>query len=48
MYWNVSLGDETTYCGIEADTEEEAIQIALGFWIERKPMITISKGESEE
>ena len=31
MYWTVSIEDEITYCGIEADTEEEAIQIALDF-----------------
>lgn len=48
MYWTVSLEDEITYCGIEADTEEEAVQIALNFWIERNPNIVARKGGRKE
>ena len=36
--WEVFLKDYVTYHGIEAETKEEAIDIALRWWIERIPM----------
>ena len=37
--WEVFFKDYVTYANVEAETKEEAIQIALEWWIERTPMV---------
>ena len=46
--YNVFIYDATTYQEIEADSEEEAIVIALEWWIERMPTITCFPSEEKE
>ena len=46
--YEVSLQDCAVYYGIEAETEEEVIEIALEWWAERKPMYNCEKIEGEE
>lgn len=38
-FYEVEITDAALYTEIEADSPEEAIQIALEWWIERKPKI---------
>lgn len=37
MLWNVGLRDDVEYPNIEAETREEAIEIALEWWSQRDP-----------
>ena len=37
--WNVDITDAATYFNVEAETKEEAILIALDWFVERKPTI---------
>lgn len=37
--WNVDITDAATYFDVEAETKEEAILIALGWFSERQPTI---------
>ena len=37
--FNVEITDNAWYPEIEAETEEEAIQAALDWWLERQPEI---------
>ena len=37
--FNIEISDNAYYPDVEAETEEEAIYIALEWWIERKPTI---------
>ena len=37
--WQVAIDDSAFYLDIEAETEEEAIAQALGWWEERQPRI---------
>lgn len=46
--YEVSLKDYVTYYEVEAETKEEAIEIALGWWIERMPCIECNESEEEE
>ena len=46
--YNVFIYDATTYQDIEADSEEEAIEIALEWWNERMPTITCFSSEEKE
>ena len=38
-FYEVEITDAALYTEIEANSPEEAIQIALEWWIERKPKI---------
>lgn len=44
--YKVFIYDTTTYEGIEADSEEQAKEIALEYWNERTP--TVMAFESKE
>lgn len=46
--YNVFIYDATTYQEIEADSEEQAIEIALEWWNERIPTISCFQSEKEE
>ena len=46
--YNVFIYDSTTYQEIEADSEEEAREIALEWWNERMPFITCFHSEEKE
>ena len=47
--YEVSFKDCVTYKRIEAETKGEAIEIALGWWVERMPqIIKCDKIEEEE
>ena len=46
--YNVFIYDATTYQEIEADSEEEAREIALEWWNERMPTITCFPSEEKE
>lgn len=46
--YNVFIYDATTYQEIEADSEEQAIEIALEWWNERIPTIFCFQSEKEE
>ena len=37
--YNVEISDNAWYPEIEAETEEEAIMIAMNWWLERQPEI---------
>ena len=46
--YNVFIYDSTTYQEIEANSEEEAREIALEWWNERMPFITCFHSEEKE
>ena len=46
--YNVFIYDSTTYQEIEADSEEQAIEIALEWWKEQMPTISCFQSEKEE
>ena len=39
MKWNIGIRDDVEYPNIEADSEEEAVEIALDCCAERMPQI---------
>ena len=46
--YNVFIYDATTYQEIEADSEEQAIEIALEWWKEQMPTIACFPSEEKE
>lgn len=48
MKWNIGIRDDVEYPNIEADTKEEAVEIALDWWAERMPQILWVDKEEEE
>ena len=46
--YNVFIYDATTYQEIEADSEEQAIEIALEWWKEQMPTIICFPSEEKE
>lgn len=44
--WSIDIKDETNYI-IEAETQEEAVEKALDFWIEREPDIYAEEIEED-
>ena len=45
--FEVVLRDSVCYCSIEADTKQEAIEKALGWWLEREPEIVSATKEED-
>ena len=45
--FEVVLRDSVCYCSIEADTKQEAIEKALGWWLERVPEIVSATKEED-
>ena len=45
--WRVDVTVSVCYFDIEADTEEEAIQTAWEWWVERKPKFFVIAPEEE-
>lgn len=44
--WKAHLTDTVTYCSIEVETKDEAIQQALEWWSERMPYIKVEATEN--
>ena len=46
--YNIFIYDAVTYQAIKADSEEQAIEIALEWWKEQMPTITCFPSEEKE
>ena len=46
--YNVEISDNAWYPEIEADTPEEAIQVALEWWLERQPDIHCEETQEDD
>lgn len=45
--FNIEISDNAYYPDVEAENEEEAMYIAVGWWMERNPDIRCEKVEEE-
>ena len=46
--FDVNIKANTWYCAIEADTEQEAIEIALEWFLEYKPDVYCAESEEDD